>query len=163
VPREFYWMNLSSLAHSACGIFVLSALNPTIGAPGDHCVNFVTHLDGCDKPFFRLGDEDLLGAHLDDFRRVFGTDLAPFWTHIARVPMYSPVFDRAYRNPPIRSATWRNVYFAGNYRTFPSVASTGTALHSGIEAGAQILDDHEGGTGLLGAVKAFRLGSMPRD
>lgn len=162
MPREFYWMNLSSLAHSACGIFVLSALNPTIGAPGDHCVNFVTHLDGCHKALFRRSDDELLAAYLGDFRRLFAVDLAPFWTNIARVPMYSPVFDRLYRNPPPRSTTWRNVYFAGNYRTFPSVASTGTALASGIEAGATILQDHEGGTSLPEAARAFRLASMPR-
>jgi hypothetical protein len=55
--------------------------------------------------------------------------------------MYSPVFDRAFRNPPVQSVTWPNVYFAGNYRTFPSVASTGTALESGIVAADQILRD----------------------
>ena len=51
--------------------------------------------------------------------------------------MYSPVFGRSFRNPPIRSASWENVYFAGNYRTFPSIVSTGTALGSGLETGAR--------------------------
>ena len=31
----------------------------------------------------------------------------------SRVPMYSPVFGRGFRNPPIRSASWENVYFGG--------------------------------------------------
>jgi uncharacterized protein with NAD-binding domain and iron-sulfur cluster len=55
------------------------------------------------------------------------------------------VFGREYRNPPVRSETWRNVYFAGNYRTFPSVASTGTALASGLEAARAVLEDHAHG------------------
>ena len=31
---DFYWMNLASLDYAGCGIFLLSSLNPTIGAPG---------------------------------------------------------------------------------------------------------------------------------
>ena len=76
---------------------------------------------------------------------MFGGDLEPFWTHVARVPMYSPVFDRRYRNPPIRSATWSNVWFAGNYRTFPSIVSTGTALGSGVETGTALLAELQRG------------------
>jgi hypothetical protein len=76
--------------------------------------------------------------------------------------MYSPVFVRDYRNPPARSTTWRNVYFAGNYRTFPSVASTGTALASGLEAGRTILQDHAQDSQLPEAARSFRLASMPR-
>ena len=72
---------------------------------------------------------------------MFGFELEPFWTHIARVPMYSPVFVRGFRNPPLRSASWENVYFAGNYRTFPSIVSTGTALGSGLETAAALLGD----------------------
>jgi hypothetical protein len=53
--------------------------------------------------------------------------------------MYSPVFLRGYRNPPVRSESWPNVFFAGNYRTFPSIASTGTALQSGLDAAASAL------------------------
>ena len=55
--------------------------------------------------------------------------------------MYSPVFFRHYRNPPIRSTTWSNLWFAGNYRTFPSIVSTGTALGSGVETGAAMAPD----------------------
>jgi hypothetical protein len=61
--------------------------------------------------------------------------------HTSRVAAYSPIFERGFQNPPVRSGTWKNVYFAGNYRTFPSVASTGTALASGLEAAAAILRD----------------------
>jgi hypothetical protein len=137
-------MNLASLGHTACGVFLLHSLNPTIGAPGDACVNFVTHLHGRDRPLFERPTDELLGGYYDDFRAIFGFELSPFWVHVSRVPMYSPVFDRRYRNPAIRSETWRNVYFAGNYRTFPSVTSTGTALASGLETGRAILGDHAG-------------------
>jgi protoporphyrinogen oxidase len=162
VDDRAYWINLASLDRTACGIFLLSSLNPSIGRPGDRCVNFVTHLLGRDRPLFHASDEELLSRYRDDFRAVFGFDLEPFWTHVARVPMYSPVFGRSFRNPPIRSASWENVYFAGNYRTFPSIVSTGTALGSGLETGRAVLADMGARTELPAQVAGFRLAAMPR-
>ena len=160
-PRA-YWINLASLDRTACGIFLLSELNPTIGGPGETCVNFVTHLRGRDRPLFRATDEELLARYRDDFRAVFGAELEATWTHVSRVPMYSPVFGRSYRNPPERSASWENMYFAGNYRTFPSIVSTGTALGSGLDTGAAMLRDLGRRTALAADAAAFRLRGMPR-
>jgi protoporphyrinogen oxidase len=160
-PRA-YWINLASLDRTACGIFLLSELNPTIGGPGETCVNFVTHLRGRDRPLFRATDDELLSRYRDDFRAVFGFELEPFWTHVSRVPMYSPVFGRSYHNPPARSASWENVYFAGNYRTFPSIVSTGTALGSGLETAEVVLRDLGARSTLPAEAAAFRLGRMTR-
>ncbi|MEO5760851.1 MAG: FAD-dependent oxidoreductase, partial [Vicinamibacteria bacterium] len=153
---DFYWMNLASLDRAACGIFLLNSLNPSIGAPGDSCVNFVTHLNSRAKDFFKKSDAELLDAYLEDFRTIFGFDLEPFWTNVARVPMYSPVFTKGYRNPPPRSSRFSNVYFAGNYRTFPSIVSTGTALLSGLQTAEVILKDHGLPEGLAEAARSFR-------
>jgi protoporphyrinogen oxidase len=161
VRPEAYWNNLASLDHTAGGIFLLNALNPTIGRAGDTCVNFVTHLRGRDRPLFAVSDEELMARYSQDFRDVFGMELQPFWTHIARVPMYSPVFDRGFRNPPITSASWGNVYFAGNYRTFPSIVSTGTALGSGVATGSALLRTLGRTSELPESVAKFRLRSMP--
>jgi len=57
-----YRTNLASLARTAAGIFLLSALNPRIGRPGDGCVNFVPHLRGGDRPLFASSDEGLVVA-----------------------------------------------------------------------------------------------------
>lgn len=156
VSPDFYWMNLPSLDRAACGIFLLNSLNPDIGAPGDSCVNFVTHLNNRSRPFFALSDDELLSRYLEDFRTIFGFDLDPDWTNIARVPMYSPVFTRGYRNPPPRSSRFSNVYFAGNYRTFPSIVSTGTALLSGLDAAEVVLRDLGLSTDLALKARAFR-------
>jgi protoporphyrinogen oxidase len=141
IHPDFYWMNLVPGAQTACGLFVLTSLNPTIGAPGESCVNFVTHLQDRNRPLFRLSDDELMTKYQRDFEELFGSKLKSSWFRISRVPMYSPIFFRNYRNPPIRSATFGNLYFAGNYRTFPSVASTGTALASGVECGETMLSD----------------------
>ena len=122
----------------------------------------MTHLRGRDRPLFQEPDERLLERYRADFQAVFGSELEPFWTHIARVPMYSPVVGRHFRNPPIRSETWRNVWFAGNYRTFPSVLSTGTALGSGVETGTAMLAAHGMATDLSESIARFRLKEMPR-
>lgn len=156
VTPDFYWMNLASLDRTACGLFLLSSLNPTIGGPGEACVNFVTHLRGRERALFSKSDDALLSACLEDFRVIFGFDLEPFWTNVARIPMYSPVFHRGYRNPPLKSASWSNLYFAGNYRTFPSVASTGTALRSGLETAQAMLVEHGGSSDLLARAERFR-------
>jgi protoporphyrinogen oxidase len=163
VPPRAYWTNLVSPERTAGAIFVLSELNPTIGRPGDACVNFVTHLRGRDRPLFHESDESLMTRYAADFSAVFGGDLDPLWTRVTRVQMYSPVFYRHYRNPPIRSATWSNVWFAGNYRTFPSIVSTGTALGSGVETGAALLAELGRSTPLTDSVARFRLERMPRD
>jgi protoporphyrinogen oxidase len=163
VPPRAYWTNLVSPERTAGAIFLLSELNPTIGRPGDACVNFVTHLRGRDRPLFHESDEGLMARYRADFSAVFGGDLDPLWTRVTRVPMYSPVFYRQYRNPPIRSSTWSNVWFAGNYRTFPSIVSTGTALGSGVETGAALLAELGRSTTLADSAARFRLEAMARD
>ena len=162
VPPRAYWTNLTSMDRTAGAIFALSELNPTIGRAGDTCVNFVTHLPGRSHPLFQETDEQLLARYSEDFRAVFGGNLDPSWTHTARVGMYSPVFVRNYRNPPMRSTTWRNVWFAGNYRTFPSIGSTGTALGSGVETGTALLKDLGRSSELAESVAKYRLRAMPR-
>lgn len=162
VQPDFYWMNVAERGHTACGIFLLTSLNPTIGTPGETCVNFVTHLHDRDRPLFRVPDDELLARYHDDFRRIFGTPLESCWSMITRVPMYSPVLGPTFQNPPIASTTWRNVYFAGNYRTFPSVVSTGTALASGLTAAQTIAEAHGRHTDLPDAVQRFTVPPMVR-
>lgn len=160
---DFYWLNLLSNDCQASGLFLLSSLNPTIGPPGQACFNFVTHLPSREHELFGRSDDELWAGYREDFRTIFGRELESLWGRITRLPLYSPVFVRGYRNPPLRSASWDNVYFAGNYRTFPSVASTGTALDSGLEAAAAVIEDHGGGQDPRAAARAFRLRSMPRE
>ncbi|MET0153254.1 MAG: FAD-dependent oxidoreductase [Candidatus Binatia bacterium] len=161
LSREFYWLNLSPGETTACAIFQLSALNPHISAPGETCLNFVTHLRSRERPLFRLPEDELHGRYSADFLRVFGSPLEPVWTHLTRVGLYAPIFDRGYRNLPVQSSTFANVYFAGNYRTHPSIVSTGTALGSGIETGEAILRAHGQRSDLAELARSYRLRAMP--
>jgi protoporphyrinogen oxidase len=162
VAPDFYWMMVTAADSAASGIFLLDSLNPTIGGPGETVVNFMTHLQTRDRPLFRIDDGELFERYMADFRSIFGYTLEPLWTKFSRVSMFSPIFHHQYSNPPVRSETLENVYFAGNYRTFPSTASTGTALFSGLETGQAILHHFGQDSSLAEAAKNFRLEKMPR-
>lgn len=141
IRPDFYWLNLTSLDCTASGMFILDSLNPSIGAADERHVNFILHIPGRGHPSFRRPDEEVMAGCLEDFHRILGHPLALEWSHVTRIPMYSPVFVKGFRNIPIRSETYDNVYFAGNHRTHPTVASTGTALASGIEAANAIMSE----------------------
>jgi protoporphyrinogen oxidase len=155
IPDHFYWLNLLSPRLTACGIFLLTALNPTIGSEGEHCLNFVTHLRSPASPLFRLDEGELVARYLDDYRTLFGLDLQLDWLHLSRIAGYSPVFTPAYRNPDIHAGSWENLYLTGNYRSYPSVASTGTALQTGLETAGVVLEE------LTSSKRAVPTGSPP--
>jgi protoporphyrinogen oxidase len=155
---DFYWMNLFSPERAASGLFLLNSLNPTLGTPGVTYANFVTHTRSRHLPFFRDHPGDEVGnLYFADFRSVFGQDMAPTWIQVNRVPMYSPVFVKGYRNPPVHSTSSSNLFFAGNFRTHPSVVSTGTALQSGLDAAQAILQDHPAPNDIWTRAAHFRL------
>jgi len=162
IEPDFYWMNLASLKRSASGLFRLESLNPSIGAAGESCLNFVTHVPSKDHPYFGQSDDELMNGFREDFQSIFGFRLEAEWTRLHRLSMYSPIFLRGYRNPPVCSESFGNVYFAGNYRTFPSIASTGTAMAAGFSAGAAMLESRGGSSDVESGVDAFRLAAMPR-
>jgi protoporphyrinogen oxidase len=158
---DFYWMNLVALDRAASGLFMLDSLNPTIGNPGESYLNFVTHTRSRKLPFFsQWSEEDLCARYADDHREIFGESLRARWIQVNRIPRYSPVFFRGYRNPSQRSARFRNLYFAGNFCTFPSVATTGTALYSGLEAARAVLGPGAGHENILRSAQQFRQPSL---
>lgn len=162
-PRpEAYWVNLALSKRSACGIFLLSALNPSIGAAGESCVNFVTHITNCRRDLFGLTETELTDLYSRDFERAFDRPLNPLWWKVNRIPRYAPIQVTCYRNPPIRSSCLDNLFFAGNYRTFPSILSTGTALRSGVETGEAILRHLNRSSTLLKCLDTYRLRDMPK-
>ena len=142
---DFYWMNLLSPDRTASGLFMLDSLNPTIGLPNESYLNFVTHTRSRKSPFFsQLSEEELCSRYADDHLEIFGDRLQARWIQVNRIPRYSPVFFRGYRNPGQRSSRFRNLYFAGNFCTFPSVATTGTALYSGLPSLLSLLASRNG-------------------
>ena len=87
----------------------------------------------------RWDPAEIEAAYLDDFERRFSVRLEPKWSHTSQIPYYSPIFVQGYTNPPVRSHHLGNLFYAGNFRTFPVLSTTGSAMGSGWEAGAAVL------------------------
>jgi hypothetical protein len=140
VPIDRYWTNFLEPYRSFGGIFRLDLLNNTLGHPGMRVLNFCTHIkDRGPGSMLRCEPAEIESRYMADFEDCFGIKLEPEWTHTSRIPFYSPVFVSGYTNPPVRSSRLQNLFFAGNHRTFPVLATTGSAMGSGWEAAAEII------------------------
>jgi len=144
--HRHYWTNVLRPACSFGAVFRLDLLNPTLAPPGMTLLNFATHLVGTKRDeWWGLSDDEVLGRYLDDHTLAFGIRPEVDWFHLERIRYYTPIYRTGYRNPPVRSAKLENLYFAGNYMTFPDVATTGSALMSG-ERAAMALHASMGGS-----------------
>jgi protoporphyrinogen oxidase len=139
LPLPHYWTNFLRPAYSFGGIFRLDRLNPTLAHPGDRIVNFCTHVrERGPGSMLTRPPEEVEQRYLTDFEARFGITLQPSWTHTSQIPYYSPVFVRGFENPAECSRVYKNLRFAGNFRTFPVLATTGSAMGSGWSAGMAV-------------------------
>ncbi len=141
VPLDRYWTNFLRPAHSFGGIFRLDLLNDSLGHPGVKLLNFCTHVAPASKERSMLTWETdaIEERYLADFSSRFGVTIEPEWTHTSRISLYSPVFVHGYTNPAVQHSRLANLFLAGNHRTFPVLATTGSAMGSGLEAAYAIL------------------------
>jgi len=141
VPLDSYWTNFIRPNMSFGGIFRLDLLNDSLGHPGVRVLNFCTHIrDRGDGSMLRWEHEQIERTYIKDFQRRFGLELQPEWMHTSQIPYYSPVFVDGYTNPPVRHGVLKNLFLAGNHRTFPVLATTGSAMGSGMEAAQATCD-----------------------
>ncbi len=135
VPVDRYWTNFLRPRLSFGGIFRLDLLNDSLGHPGIRLLNFCTHVrDRSAGSMLKWSAEQIEETYRSDFQRHFGVSIHPEWTHTSRIQHYSPVFVHGYKNPPVRHGLLQNVFLAGNHRTFPVLATTGSAMGSGMNA-----------------------------
>jgi protoporphyrinogen oxidase len=139
VPLDRYWTNFIRPTWSFGGIFRLDLLNESLGHPGVKLLNFCTHVRQGKGSFLHLNAADIEERYISDFETRFGIRMEPEWIHTSRIPMYSPVFVNGYTNPPVQHRLLSNLFLAGNHRTFPVLATTGSAMGSGVEAAAAVL------------------------
>jgi len=140
MPRDYYLLSCLSPKYSFGGIFTLSSVNEQIGVYGKTVINFFTTLSEQNEHLRNLSKEDLVKVYLDDFEKLFNFRPKPLWSKINLINNYSPRYLKGYSNPSIKSSIG-GVYFAGNYRTYPLITSTGSAILSGIKAGRIVSKD----------------------
>lgn len=142
LPRELYLLSCLSPRYSFGGIFMLSSLNKTIGLKNGTVINFFTTLSQKSEHLRKKTAFELLEIYKIDFKRLFGFDLKPEWYHLTLIHNYSPKFLRGYKNVNQRGVL-QGLYFAGNYLTYPTITSTGSAYASGEKAAKYIFEDYD--------------------
>jgi protoporphyrinogen oxidase len=139
VKQDFYWLMCLRPRFLAGGLFNLSNLNPTLGAPGEIILNFFTNVDHGSAALKRP-DEELLADYAKSYSAIYGEALKVNWFKVNRIPFVSAKYVKGYRNPAVRTSV-EGLYLCGNYMSYPSVTSTGTAISTGLAAARAVTDD----------------------
>ena len=134
--QDVYWLVCLSPRKFMGGLFNLSDLNPTLGKK-EIIMNFFTNVDRGSK-LLQKSDEELMKIYEKEYKEIYGEELKYNWYKINRIPYVSAKFVKGYKNPKIQTKI-NNLLLAGNYRSYPSVTSTGTAIQTGIEAAELLL------------------------
>jgi protoporphyrinogen oxidase len=129
--QDFYWLVCLSPRKFMGGLFNLSDLNPKLGK-NEIILNFFTNVDRGSE-LLKKSDDELIATYKKEYKEIYGEELKINWYKINRIPYVSAKFVKGYRNPAIQTKI-DNLLLAGNYRSYPSVTSTGTAIQTGIEA-----------------------------
>jgi len=100
------------------------------------CVRYGGSEQDWNKP-----DEQIKQEYLDCLRKFFPS-LNPVWVKVFREKYSEPVYEKDYTNymPGIRTPL-AGVYMAGIQVTFPKIRNQNTALESGEDAAAAVLED----------------------
>jgi protoporphyrinogen oxidase len=138
-PFNAYWLICLRPRHSYDGIFNLTKLNPSLGEGNESILNFFTNCPSL-SALERYGDDNtIINTYSRDFEQQFGFPLQPQWFKVNRIRNVSAKFIVGYKNPPVQSSSVAGLYFAGNYRTYPLVTSTGSAIYSGLQAADAVI------------------------
>ncbi|MDD5431276.1 MAG: FAD-dependent oxidoreductase [Candidatus Pacebacteria bacterium] len=141
LPRDFYLLSCLQPRYPFGGIFVLSKLNKTIGLKNGTVLNFFTNLNPQNDYLKNKTAKELLEIYQNDFEKLFGFRLKPNWSYFSFIKNYSPKFLNGYENPDIQGNI-ENIYFAGNYMTYPLITSTGSAIASGEKTAELIIKNY---------------------
>jgi protoporphyrinogen oxidase len=139
VKQDFYWLMCLRPRFLAGGLFNLSDLNPTLGAAGEIILNFFTNVDH-GSALLKRPDVELLADYERSYSAIYGESLKVNWFKVNRIPFVSAKYVKGYRNPSVRT-NLEGLYLCGNYMSYPSVTSTGTAIATGLAAARAVMDD----------------------
>ena len=87
-----------------------------------------------------MSDEELILSYKETYRKIYNQELQINWYKINRIPFVSAKYVKGYKNPAIKTRI-KGLYLTGNYMSYPSVTSTGTAIAAGIQTADYILNE----------------------
>lgn len=137
--QNVYWLMLMQPRDFAGGIFKMTDLNPTLGNNNEIILNFFTNIDHGSE-LLKLADDKLIELYKKTYYTVYKEELSINWYKVNRIPFVSAKYVKAYKNPDARSKV-NGLYLTGNYMSYPSVTSTGTAVAAGINTAQAIIED----------------------
>lgn len=137
--QDLYWVMLMKPRMFSGGIFNLTNLNPTLGNNGEIILNFFTNVEHNSK-LLHMSEEELIKSYQETYYKLYGVELAINWYKVNKIPFVSAKYVKGYQNPPARTKV-TGLYLSGNYMSYPSVTSTGTAITTGKQTAKVIIDD----------------------
>lgn len=138
--QDVYWLMLMRPREFSGGIFKLTDLNPQLGNNNEVILNFFTNIDHGSS--LKMSDEELLTSYLTTYKKIYNEELHINWYKINRIPYVSAKYVKGYKNPDARTKIG-GLYLTGNYMSYPSVTSTGTAIDAGHKSAQAIITDYE--------------------
>lgn len=136
--QQVYWLMIMQPREFSGGIFKLTDLNPTLGNNNEVILNFFTNVDHGSTAEY--SDEELIESYKSTYKKIYHEDLQINWYKINRIPFVSAKYVKGYKNPNIKTKV-KGLFLTGNYMSYPSVTSTGTAIDTGIETANTIIND----------------------
>lgn len=129
---EYYWVNVldKDLPFIAC--FEHGNLNPNLDGG---LLYAVTYVNSTNK-LWRSGDQNTLKILLRGLKQVFGRIPKIKSWRLFRIKYGTPIYRVGYRNIPINP--YPRLFFAGLYRAFPEIRSSGPTIRTGSEAAEKI-------------------------
>lgn len=137
--QNVYWLMLMKPREFSGGIFKLTDLNPTLGSDNEIILNFFTNVDN--GKTYNMSDDELINSYKETYKSIYQESLEISWYKINRIPYVSAKYIKGYQNPNPRTKI-NGLYLTGNFMSYPSVTSTGTAIQAGIDSSKAILEDN---------------------
>ena len=136
---DYYWI-INTMANKNAVITAFEYTNLATNTPGG-LVYGVRYVNVNDTMLY-LDEKSLLDIFIKDLSRLLeGFSVKDILGYkVVKIDYASPIYDLAYRNPPIRTDV-KGLYLAGIYRMFPCIRSMGPAIKSGLLAAKTVIKD----------------------
>ena len=132
---EYYWINIldKKLPFVAC--FEFANLGSLISGGLVYLVSYVD----TDSALWQCSDQEVIQRFVEGLKSMFRSVPRIREWCLFRTLNGTPVYEVGYRNVDLNP--FPRLYFAGVYRAFPEIRSSGPALRTGIETAERIVKD----------------------
>jgi len=135
---NYYWVNVLDETIPFVACFEYGNLNPDLN---EGLVYSVAYTD-VSSPLWLSDDKKIYEEFISGLEAVFGSVPHVKSWYLFRSEWGTPIYEVGYKNVEINPHP--RLYFAGVYRAFPEIRSSGPAIRTGVEAAQKIIKDARG-------------------